>query len=207
MHALKSIIACLFGSESINSLDNKKHTTTTAASTQMNYSTFTEKQQPQQQSQPTTPSEAAEQILALLLSAPHPSAELKARTQALTTRNSAVNASSSRWAAAVARAVLRAMESALKAGKAHSGAMGTALEKAEMAAAELGEFVKAHPVFFTVLALGVLVLLAPAVIHALGFGALGPVEGSFAAAWQSTYGGYVEVGSLFSYLQKLGMLY
>ena len=32
------------------------------------------------------------------------------------------------------------------------------------------------------------------------------VIGSWAAAWQSTYGGFVESGSLFSYLQKLGML-
>ena len=30
--------------------------------------------------------------------------------------------------------------------------------------------------------------------------------GSWAAAWQSTYGGVIEAGSLFSYLQKLGTL-
>ena len=32
------------------------------------------------------------------------------------------------------------------------------------------------------------------------------IAGSWAAAWQSTYGGVIEAGSLFSYLQKLGTL-
>ncbi|KAF2263400.1 hypothetical protein CC78DRAFT_581489 [Lojkania enalia] len=40
---------------------------------------------------------------------------------------------------------------------------------------------------------------------ALGFGELGPIEGSFAALWQSRYAGYVPSGSLFSFFQRLGM--
>ena len=39
-------------------------------------------------------------------------------------------------------------------------------------------FVIEHPVKFTVIALGVLVVIAPGVIEALGFAKLGPVEGS-----------------------------
>ena len=31
-----------------------------------------------------------------------------------------------------------------------------------------------------------------------------PIAGSFAARWQSTYQGYVEAGSWFSYFQRLG---
>lgn len=42
-------------------------------------------------------------------------------------------------------------------------------------------------------------------LEILGFGELGPIEGSFAAGWQSRYAGYVPKGSLFSYFQRLGM--
>ncbi|KAK3703771.1 hypothetical protein LTR37_014217 [Vermiconidia calcicola] len=65
-----------------------------------------------------------------------------------------------------------------------------------------------HPVFaaaiVTVVAIGILVLLVPWVVEALGFAELGPVEGSFAAWWQSTFPD-AEAGSFFSYLQRLGM--
>jgi hypothetical protein len=32
-----------------------------------------------------------------------------------------------------------------------------------------------------------------------------PAAGSFAAWWESTYAGYIPAGSLFSFLQRLGM--
>ena len=54
----------------------------------------------------------------------------------------------------------------------------------------------------------------PWVVEVLGFSELGPVEGwspkcvgSFAAWWQSTYAGYVPAGSLFSFFQRLGMVW
>jgi hypothetical protein len=64
----------------------------------------------------------------------------------------------------------------------------------------------------------------PWVLEALGFAELGPVEGeidtsqiakkiliklsgSFAAWWQSTYRGYVTQKSLFSFFQRLGMVW
>jgi hypothetical protein len=69
------------------------------------------------------------------------------------------------------------------------------------------------------------VIIAPWVIEALGFAELGPLEGmsrlqcclvsakltyaagSFASWWQSTYGGLVPKGSLFSFFQRLGMVW
>ena len=58
-------------------------------------------------------------------------------------------------------------------------AMKEAYDKACAAAAEIEGFARDHPVFCTVVALGVLVILAPYVLEALGFGALAPVEGEF----------------------------
>lgn len=56
-----------------------------------------------------------------------------------------------------------------------------AIDSATVIAEEVFKFVKDHPtetrVFFTVVALGVLVLIYPWIIQVLGFGKLGPVEG------------------------------
>lgn len=102
--------------------------------------------------------------------------------------------------------------------------MKEAFEKASFAAEE---FTKEHPVIVgvvvTVVAVGILVLLVPWAVEALGFAELGPIEGnihltikiiskevnryylgSWAAFWQSTFPD-AEAGSLFSYLQRLGM--
>ncbi|KAI9790612.1 MAG: hypothetical protein M1816_004944 [Peltula sp. TS41687] len=120
------------------------------------------------------------------------------------------------WTERIAVAILARLADALKQGSLVMGqAMREAYEKASAAAEAIEGFARDgwrdHPVYCTVfcivVALGILIILTPVIIHALGFGAMGPVEGSFAAAWQSTYGGFVEAGSLFSYLQKLGMLY
>jgi hypothetical protein len=60
--------------------------------------------------------------------------------------------------------------------------MGKAIEKALDRAVEgAGEFKRDNPVWFTIIALGVLVIMIPWVVEALGFCAgfrgLGPVEG------------------------------
>lgn len=60
-------------------------------------------------------------------------------------------------------------------------------------------------VALTVIALAVLAELLPWAIEALGFEALGPRLGSWAARWQSTYGGATPGGSIFTYLQRMGM--
>jgi len=69
----------------------------------------------------------------------------------------------------------------------------------------LKEHLEAHPwptAFFIV---GVVLLCNP--LAMAGFGSLGPVAGSLAAAWQSTMGGTVAAGSAFAILQSWGMMY
>ena len=61
-------------------------------------------------------------------------------------------------------------------------AMREAYDKACGPAKSLGEFIHYHPIWFTIIALGILVILPPAVLEALGFGAVGPVEGKCGAA-------------------------
>lgn len=66
-------------------------------------------------------------------------------------------------------------------------------------------FAKEHPAYAVLIALGILAVLMPWALEILGFGELGPIEGSFAAAWQRTYADYVLKDPLFSYFQWLGM--
>lgn len=130
------------------------------------------------------------------------------------------------WRESIATKVLSALEAVLQSDKI-SSALNAMRDKAFKAAAEMKEFAGEHPVltgvFCTIVALGVLYLVWPAVLEALGFSSLGPVEGklqhlndvphrslinvigSWAALWQSLYGGRVPVGSVFSFLQRLGM--
>jgi len=109
------------------------------------------------------------------------------------------------WYESLVVAVFICLENALKVAPPVGQTMKDAYEKAAQAIKDVFGFAKEHPVFCTLVALGVLVLLMPWAIEVLGFGALGPVEGSFAAAWQARYAGYVPKGSLFSFLQRLGM--
>ncbi|KAI9440354.1 hypothetical protein H4582DRAFT_1936382 [Lactarius indigo] len=111
------------------------------------------------------------------------------------------------WYEGLAKAVLNGLTSALENGKPMGQAMKDVYEKVLQVIADVWEFVKEHPIFFTLVALGILVVLAPWAIEALGFGELGPIEGTFAALWQSKYGGYVPAGSLFSFFQRLGMVW
>ncbi|KAI9457774.1 hypothetical protein BJY52DRAFT_1271207 [Lactarius psammicola] len=109
------------------------------------------------------------------------------------------------WYENLAASVLNGLENALKAGATMGQAMKDAYEKSAQVVRDVWGFVKEHPVFFAVVALGILVIMAPWALEVLGFGELGPIEGTFAAWWQSTYAGYVPKGSLFSFFQRLGM--
>ncbi|KAK3998184.1 putative HTH-type transcriptional regulator YdfL [Cladorrhinum sp. PSN332] len=126
------------------------------------------------------------------------------------------------WSENIAKRVLRALEEVLKPenqdkrsswGEALTEAYNKAVEVAAETFRELAKYAKEHPtqteivcaVLLSLFAYGVLVQLAPRILMLLGFGVEGPVEGSFAAWFMSTYGGYVPKGSLMSYLQRLGM--
>jgi hypothetical protein len=81
------------------------------------------------------------------------------------------------WYEGLAAAVLTGLENALKAEAPMGQAMKDAYEKATQIVADVLEFAKEHPVFCAVVAVGILVILAPWAIEALGFGELGPIEG------------------------------
>lgn len=131
------------------------------------------------------------------------------------------------WTESLATAILSRLEDALKNGAELGKTVKDALEQTLREAAE---FAKDHPAFMTLIGLGILALIAPYVLAWLGFGEIGIVEGkytvpqaqddhslldnlanicagSFAALWQARYAGYVPKGSLFSFFQRLGMIW
>lgn len=85
-----------------------------------------------------------------------------------------------------------------------SPAMKDAFEKANNAAAN---FAQEHPLYGTIIAWGILVILAPGDVEALGFGELRSIKGTFAAWCQAQNAGYMPQGSLFSFFQRLGMVW
>ncbi|KAJ5757467.1 uncharacterized protein N7511_006161 [Penicillium nucicola] len=107
------------------------------------------------------------------------------------------------WSEAIAEALLHGLENAIKAGTEMAQAAADAAAKSRDAAID---FATDHPVYATLIALGILALLTPWALEILGFGELGPIEGSWAALWQSRwYGGRVPKQALFGYFQRLGM--
>ncbi|KAH7398867.1 hypothetical protein DE146DRAFT_510127 [Phaeosphaeria sp. MPI-PUGE-AT-0046c] len=112
------------------------------------------------------------------------------------------------WTENLAKCILEKLSLALQ--QAHDN-LGPVVRNAYHMAWDVAKgiegFVVEHPMFCTIIALGVLVIIAPWVIEALGFAELGPVEGTFASWWQSTYGGLIPKGSLFSFFQRLGMVW
>ena len=81
------------------------------------------------------------------------------------------------WTEKLAEAVFNKLVGAIQGSGNFGPAMTDALEKARDAADAVLGFVKEHPVLVMILALGVLVWLAPWALEVLGFGELGPVEG------------------------------
>jgi hypothetical protein len=87
------------------------------------------------------------------------------------------------WTEWIAQQVLAGLEAVLKEGQEKMGpAMAQAFDSVSEAADKVFQFAKDHPVatagLLTILAVGVLVVLAPVVVEALGFAELGPVEGT-----------------------------
>lgn len=79
----------------------------------------------------------------------------------------------------LAKAVLKALEAAVRQERAMSPALAEVYHKACEVATDVGGFIEDHPVFCTVIVLGILVLLMPWVIEAIGFAAEGPVAGKY----------------------------
>jgi len=171
---------------------------------------------------PQTTQSLAEDILSILYAADANDDNLVHRIQDIVRETG--------WYDSLAAAVLTGLENALKTEAPMGQAMRDAYDKVAKVVEEIWQFAKDHPVFVAVVALGILVVLAPWAIEVLGFGELGPIEGmscwslyihvladpdavfffpvgTFAAWWQSTYGGYVPAGSLFSFFQRLGMVW
>ncbi|TVY37057.1 hypothetical protein LOCC1_G007271 [Lachnellula occidentalis] len=108
------------------------------------------------------------------------------------------------WTEKIAEHILDGIKNALKQG----AQMGkTMTEASNKAIAEAAGFAQDHEFLCALIAVGVLAILMPWVLEALGFAELGPVEGTFAAWWQSTYRGYVTKDSLFAFFQRLGMVW
>lgn len=80
------------------------------------------------------------------------------------------------WTEKIANAVWQKLIDALN-GTANFGAAFSDATKRALEAA--GEFASDHPQFIALIALGVLVIMAPWVLEALGFGASGPIEGEY----------------------------
>ncbi|CAI7576435.1 unnamed protein product [Penicillium viridicatum] len=101
--------------------------------------------------------------------------------------------STDNWTDAIAQAILHGLENAIKSGAEMARAASDAATQCRNAAVG---FATEHPVYATLIALGILALLTPWALEILGFGELGPIEGSFAAAWQRKYAGYVPKNAL-----------
>jgi len=108
------------------------------------------------------------------------------------------------WNEYLAEYILDGLVRAIERGEAMGEAMRDAVAKAKKAAVG---FASEHPYYTALIAIGILVVISPWVIEALGFGELGPIEGTFAAWWESTYLGNIPQGSLFSFFQRLGMVW
>lgn len=78
------------------------------------------------------------------------------------------------WVENIGVAILSGLERAINTGVAMGPVMKEMFDKATDAATD---FARDHPVYCTIIAIGILVLLAPYVLEIIGFGELGPIEG------------------------------
>lgn len=101
------------------------------------------------------------------------------------------------WSQWLPEQIRKGMEVALKAGKKMNAALAAAYDKACEAAAVFKHFAKDHSlataIFVTVIAIGVLAILASYVIEMLGFGEFGLIEGELAPAFR-----YIMVGRVWA---------
>ena len=83
------------------------------------------------------------------------------------------------WRTNLAQRVLERLTTALQASHEKLGpTISNACDKVWEAARSIEGFVIEHPIMCTVIALGVLAIIAPWMLEALGFAELGPIEGT-----------------------------
>lgn len=84
------------------------------------------------------------------------------------------------WTEEIAKAILDKLQQVINQGQ-QSAVLQEAIDSVTQVVRDIFQFARDHPdaaaVFCTLVALGVLVLIGPWIIEALGFGELGPVEG------------------------------
>ncbi|KAL7919864.1 hypothetical protein ACQKWADRAFT_329358 [Trichoderma austrokoningii] len=152
--------------------------------------------------------ETAENVIDILLFAESPGSLLSAQLEDAVSTNG--------WSERLAKNILEKLEDVLRDGSEKMGpAMAEAYEQAckaaEITFPDLLECVKERPaegadtVLLSVVVFGVLVRLVPVALEFLGFSEVGPVAGTFASWWQSTYRGYVPEETVFSFFQRLAM--
>ncbi|KAI6710773.1 hypothetical protein PZA11_002678 [Diplocarpon coronariae] len=146
---------------------------------------------------PSSEDDLANSMLQTILTTEKTGPALAAQLESLVHANS--------WTSCLAQRLLGGLVHALNSGAQMSGVMKEAFDRSS---AVVEDFVREHPVLVTVVvtvvAIGILVLLVPWAVEALGFAELGPVEESWAAIWQSTFPD-VTADSWFAFLQRLGM--
>ena len=108
----------------------------------------------------------ANKVVATIVAAEKPGQELRAGIDQIVHPTS--------WTESLAHCVLEHLERILRDGSKMGPALKEAFDKAVHAAEG---FARDHPVYTTLIALGVLAILLPWVVEALGFAELGPVEG------------------------------
>jgi len=107
----------------------------------------------------------------------------------------------------LAQAVINALATALKEGRAMSAPLKEAYDEACEEARKVKEWTDDNPVIaniiYTIIALGIVALLMPWLLGVVGFVDGDIVAGSWVARWMSRYQGFVPKGSLLSYIQSL----
>jgi hypothetical protein len=83
------------------------------------------------------------------------------------------------WTEYLAEAVLNALELAVRTGRVMGPVIKDAYDRAVEEAMKVKEFVEANPLFFSLIALGIIALLTPWLLEALGFGLEGIIEGEW----------------------------